>query len=127
MSKSKATSELDKMRSSLSSKERSTGLLKRRSPTSQKTLSFKTLQADLDKALITQNVGQALEQARKDTALTMQALGERMGISRGRISHLEQSDNIELSTLVRAARAMGYRVELKLVHEDSGREIRVSQ
>jgi hypothetical protein len=41
-----------------------------------------------------------------------------MGASRARIKRLETSENIEVSTLVRVASAMGYKVQIALTPED---------
>jgi transcriptional regulator with XRE-family HTH domain len=70
--------------------------------------------------------------ARKQSGLTMQQLGDAMGVSRGRINQLEQlSARPELGTLHRFARAIeaellirsvGEELELALIPHDRQKE-----
>jgi transcriptional regulator with XRE-family HTH domain len=65
-----------------------------------------------------QKLSDVLEQARKEKNLTLEEVGQRVGVSRARIKQLETSENIEISTLVRVASALGYKVQIALTSED---------
>jgi transcriptional regulator with XRE-family HTH domain len=65
--------------------------------------------------LLAQSVGELLEEARKQSGLTMNEVAEKMNVSRGRINQLEQPDaNLEVATVTRMAQAMGYKVTMTL-------------
>ena len=64
----------------------------------------------------------ALVRARMKRKLTQHELAERMGVSQGVVSRLEAgAHSPKLETLELAARAMGFRWEIKLVDERRGR------
>ena len=59
-----------------------------------------------------------LVRARNRARLTQRELGERIGVSRNVITRLESGEHTpRLETAQRAARALGYRLEVKLVRE----------
>ncbi len=67
-----------------------------------------------EKAVLQESLGALLSKARKETGLTMQAVGEKIGVSRGRIAQIESMPNLELQTLVRQADVLGYDVVVTL-------------
>jgi DNA-binding phage protein len=81
-------------------------------------MSLEEIKAMMEEAVIVKHVTEALEQARKEKNLTLEEVGQRVGVSRARIKQLETSENIEVSTLVRVASAMGYKVQIALTSED---------
>lgn len=69
--------------------------------------------------ILAQSVGELLESARKSSGLTMQQLGEAVGVSRGRINQIENPEaNLELATLARLAAALDARLEVRLIPKD---------
>lgn len=113
--------EVEEMLNSLTDEEIETGIIKNRGslPVDDTPgTTFEEFKAMLEDALLTKSVGEAIEKARKDKNLTLEEVGQRVGVSRARISQLEKAENIELSTLVRVASAMGYKVQIALQAED---------
>jgi predicted XRE-type DNA-binding protein len=111
--------EVEKMLNMLTDEEIETGILK--GPDFEDDspgATFEEFKAMLEDVLLTKSVGEAIEKARKDKNLTLEEVGQRVGVSRMRISQLEKAENIELSTLVRVASAMGYKVQIALQSED---------
>ena len=45
---------------------------------------------------------------------SLSTVGSKAGVSRARVQQIEQSDNIEIATLVRVAAACGYQVGISL-------------
>lgn len=111
--------EVEEMLNMLTEEEIETGILKGRGfEDDTPGATFEEFKAMLEDALLTKSVGEAIERARKDKNLTPEEVGQRVGVSRMRISQLEKAENIELSTLVRVASAMGYKVQIALQSED---------
>ncbi len=113
--------EVEEMLNSLTDEEIETGIIKSRGsiPVDDTPgTTFEEFKAMLEDALLTKSVGEAIERARKDKNLTLEEVGQRVGVSRMRISQLEKAENIALSTLVRVASAMGYKVQIALQSED---------
>lgn len=102
----------------LTNEEIETGIIKPRFESKSEGTSFDEFKAMLEEAIVVKHVTEALEQARKEKNLTLEEVGRRVGVSRARIKQLETSENIEVSTLVRVASAMGYKVQIALVAED---------
>ena len=50
------------------------------------------------------------------TVNVLSTVGTEAGVSRARVQQIEQSDNIEIATLVRVAAACGYQVGSRLEH-----------
>jgi HTH-type transcriptional regulator / antitoxin HipB len=74
------------------------------------------LQQGLSDALLTENIGEMLKQARLNSGLTGTELATRLGLSKVRISQLERiGSDVEVSTLARVAHALGYDLQLQLV------------
>lgn len=61
------------------------------------------MEAELQSYLI----GVAIKQARKEKKLTQSQLGEMMGVQRAQVSRIESGQNLTVSTIVRAFKAMG--------------------
>jgi DNA-directed RNA polymerase specialized sigma subunit len=116
------TPKLNALLNDLTEEEIETGILKSSNvPIDERMfpeVSFEEFKAMLEEAIVVKNVTKALEQARKEKNLTLEEVGRRVGVSRARIKQLETSENIEISTLVRVASAMGYKVQIVLTSED---------
>jgi DNA-binding XRE family transcriptional regulator len=110
--------EMEELLNLLTDEEIEAGIIKPRSESKGEGTSFDEFKAMLEEAIVVKNVTEALEQARKEKNLTLEEVGQRVGVSRARIKQLETSDNIEISTLVRVASAMGYKVQIVLMSED---------
>jgi DNA-directed RNA polymerase specialized sigma subunit len=66
-------------------------------------------------AALERSVSDLLSRARLESSLTLAEVGERLGVSRARVSQLEHPDaNLELKTLMRLADALDYDVVLAL-------------
>jgi ribosome-binding protein aMBF1 (putative translation factor) len=84
------------------------------------------LQNGLSDALLAESIGEMLRQARVKSGLTGTELATRLGLSKVRVSQLERVGlDIEVSTLVRVADALGYELRLELVQRQ-GRVNRVA-
>jgi DNA-binding XRE family transcriptional regulator len=72
-------------------------------------------------SLVTETLGDMLQQARQSRKVTGEALGKRIGVSKARIAQLEglDSDKVELQTLTQYARALGYQVNIRFIPEES--------
>jgi DNA-binding XRE family transcriptional regulator len=110
--------EMEELLNLLSDEEIETGIIKPRSASKGGGTSFEEFKAMLEEAIVVKHVTEALEQARKEKKLTLEEVGQRVGVSRARIKQLETSENIEVSTLVRVASAMGYKVRITLISEE---------
>jgi ribosome-binding protein aMBF1 (putative translation factor) len=87
--------------------------------------SVSDLQNGLSDALLAESIGEMLRQARVKSGLTGTELATRLGLSKVRVSQLERVGlDIEVSTLVRVADALGYELRLELVQRQ-GRVNRV--
>jgi ribosome-binding protein aMBF1 (putative translation factor) len=74
------------------------------------------VQQGLSDALLAENIGEMLKQARLQSGLTGTELASRLGLSKVRISQLERvGSDVEVSTLARVAHALGYDLQLQLV------------
>lgn len=83
---------------------------------------FKKATEPLDKTLAHAMLGELLSEARRERGLTMQAVSEKSGVSRGRIAQIEGKANLELQTFVRQAGVLGYDVVVTLQPRDKGKE-----
>lgn len=52
-------------------------------------------------------IGEAIKQARKEKKLTQSQLGELMGVQRAQVSRIESGQNLTVSTIIRAFKALG--------------------
>ena len=59
-------------------------------------------------------VGSLLAHAREEADRSMAEVGDIAGVTRARVGQIEQSANIEVTTLVRLAGACGYEVDIRL-------------
>lgn len=110
--------EMEELLNLLTDEEIEIGIIKPRSESKSEGTSFDEFKAMLEEAIVVKHVTEALEQARKEKNLTLEEVGQRVGVSRARIKQLETSENIEVSTLVRVASAMGYKVQIALMSDD---------
>jgi DNA-binding XRE family transcriptional regulator len=78
------------------------------------------IEAVVQDMFLAQSVSELLEEARKQSGLTMNDVAEKMSVSRGRINQLEHPDaNLEVATVTRMAQAMGYKVTIMLEPESA--------
>jgi hypothetical protein len=75
----------------------------------------------LEQAIVARSVGTLLAEARAQSGRTLREVGAAAGVSFGRIQQLEQSENVEVSTLVRVAAALGYGVKITFEPKLAGR------
>lgn len=69
---------------------------------------------EIEKIVLEGAVGSLLAHARDESKRSLSAVGTVAGVSRARVQQIEQSDNIEIATLVRMAAACGYQVGISL-------------
>lgn len=69
---------------------------------------------EIEKIVLEGAVGSLLAHARGESQRSLSAVGTEAGVSRARVQQIEQSDNIEIATLVRVAAACGYQVGISL-------------
>ena len=60
------------------------------------------------------HIGEAIKQARKEKNMTQEELGELMGVKKSQVSRIENGQTFNLSTVARAFKAMGLRVNLEI-------------
>ncbi|MHB0963389.1 MAG: hypothetical protein ACYC5V_09305 [Gemmatimonadaceae bacterium] len=75
---------------------------------------------EIEKIVLEGAVGSLLAHARGESRRSLSAVGTEAGVSRARVQQIEQSDNIEIATLVRVAAACGYQVGISLEPLDPG-------
>lgn len=82
------------------------------------------LDEEVSAAALKRVIAWQLEQAMKELKISKKALAERMKTSRAAVDRaLDQSDSgMTLATLASAARALGQRVEVRLVPEGCSRQ-----
>ena len=69
---------------------------------------------EVEEAVQSYKVGEALKQARKMKRLTQQQLGEKVGVQKAQISRLENGKSITLSTLSRLLKALNIPASLDM-------------
>lgn len=76
-------------------------------------------------SLVSDTLGNMLQQARQGRKVTGETLGKRMGVSKARIAQLEglEGGQVELQTLAQYAHALGYQINISFVSEDSDRKV----
>jgi transcriptional regulator with XRE-family HTH domain len=67
----------------------------------------------------------SLAELRRELGVTQVRLAERMGASQRSVSHLEHESNPRVETLRRYVGALGGRLEIRAVFEDSSRAVAV--
>jgi hypothetical protein len=80
------------------------------------------IKAEVEVAVVNGKVGNLLARARADSGLSLRLAGEEAGVTRGRIQQLENSENVEVATLVRVAAALGYSVRISLTPKQAGKQ-----
>ena len=68
----------------------------------------------LEAILVNGSIGSLLAHARQQAEQTLDAVGKASGVTRARIQQIEQSENVEIATLIKIASALGYRVGIRL-------------
>jgi DNA-binding Xre family transcriptional regulator len=70
--------------------------------------------------LLSDSLGDMLQNARKTRKVTGEHLGKRMGVSKARVAQLEalKSGQVELQTLTHFAHALGYQVNINFIPQD---------
>ena len=59
-------------------------------------------------------IGEAIKLARKERNLTQEELGKLMGVKKAQVSRIESGRTFNLSTIIRAFRAMGLHLSLEV-------------
>lgn len=72
------------------------------------------IREELRDALVANRLGEMIAAARSQAGLSLRQVAELVGVSHSRIQQLEMSDNLEVSTLVRVASGLGFRVKISL-------------
>lgn len=72
------------------------------------------IRGELRDALVAKSVGDLIASARSQAGSSLRRAGEAVGVSHSRIQQLEASENLEVSTLVRVAAGLGFRVKISL-------------
>jgi len=82
------------------------------------------LEQDLSEALLVEKLTDLLSRRRQQKRLTMQQVGERLGISKGRVSQIEREGaNLKLDTLVRYIHALDAEVEIRIIPKERGEKV----
>ena len=68
--------------------------------------------ANIEHELALMRAGLALSRAREKAGLTQTDVARELGITQGRVSRLERAEDVNLSTLVRYAKALGGELEV---------------
>lgn len=85
------------------------------------------IEADVQEALVAETVAHALKLARQQTELSAGDVAKRRGLSKGRLSQLENGAvNPTVGTLAEHADALGYDVTLILTPRRAGQPIEVA-
>lgn len=85
------------------------------------------IEADFQAALIADSVAHALKLAREQSHLTAKELAERRGLSKGRLSRIENGAmNPTVGTLAEHADALGYDVTVVLTPRTTGKPIEIA-
>lgn len=69
---------------------------------------------EIEQIVITGTVGALLAEARRKAGESLAGIATRVNVTRTRVQQIEQSENIEITTLVRIASACGYQVHIDL-------------
>jgi DNA-binding XRE family transcriptional regulator len=71
-------------------------------------------------SLVSETLGDLLQQARQARKITGEKLGKRIGVSKARIAQLEglEGGQVELQTLAQYAHALGYRININFVPQE---------
>jgi ribosome-binding protein aMBF1 (putative translation factor) len=77
----------------------------------------------LENAVLTHNIGEALEQARKQRGLSGRAVAKKRDLHFTRVQQLEHATNLEIISVVRHAASLDYKVTLVLEPLEGGQRI----
>ena len=89
-----------------------------------KPLTPQSVRLEVSEAIALRSVGELLSSARKDNTLTLEQLGQALGVSKGRVSQLErQGANLESATLARVAEMLGYDATIVFRPRDTRRRV----
>lgn len=69
---------------------------------------------EIENAVIVGTVGRLLERARAASGQSLRAAGKSIRRTHSRVRQIEESENVEIATLVRLAHAYGYEVDITL-------------
>ena len=78
------------------------------------------LEQTVEKGYLAQTIGELLEKARQTRGLGKRELARKLETSHGRVSKLEQSENIELKSLLEVAQTLGYDLSISLIPKEGG-------
>jgi ribosome-binding protein aMBF1 (putative translation factor) len=78
------------------------------------------LKSAVESGYLAQTVGQLIEQARKTRGLGKRELARKLETTHGRVSKLEQSENIELKSLLEVAQTLDYDLSISLIPKEGG-------
>jgi predicted XRE-type DNA-binding protein len=82
--------------------------------------SLSELEETVEKMIALQALGEGLKLARQRRNLTTRQLASALGVSQSRVVHIEQAnENLEMQTLARVAKQLGYRVLVQLIPENA--------
>ena len=93
-----------------------------------KPVSGRQLELDVEQAILADTIGDMLRQARIQQRQTARGLGKALGVSHPRILAVERGGSrVQMATLARVARALGYSITVRLDPQDSNRKPIVMQ
>ena len=108
--------------SELTPEEIETGILEGSKPVVP-SVTAEEIRARVAEAAVERALGDALERARASRGLSLAQVASRLGVSAPRVFQIEHAEsNLELSTLLRYAGALGYDVTLTLTPSDGDGE-----
>lgn len=83
-------------------------------------ISIPELEQMVNQMIASAAVGEGLKLARKQRRLTTRQLATALGVSQSRVVHIEKAnDSLELQTVARVAKQLGYRVLVQLIPENA--------
>ena len=77
----------------------------------------------VEQAFIASKIGHLLETARKQRKIGKRELARALQTSHGRISTLENAENLELKSIRAVAEELGFEVQVSLIPRDGGRNL----
>ena len=77
----------------------------------------------VEQAFIASKIGNLLEMARKQRKIGKRELARALQTSHGRISTLENAENLELKSIRAVAEELGFEVQVSLIPRDGGRNL----
>ncbi len=86
-------------------------------------ISLEEIQTTLQNAILADTIGAALEQARKQRGLSGRAVAAKRKLHFTRVQQIENATNLELSSVIRHAASLDYKVTLVLEPLEGGQSI----